>query len=530
VDEKISVMVASQDAVQSSVSSAWRSFVPEHVVKTLLEHPTGTPVASAKPTEAVVLFADVVGFTPMSEALAAVGSYGTEELTRILNGWFDSMVRLVSRFGGSVAELAGDALIAVFPYDGRTRRASERRAVQCALDMQIAVDRFEHVITRAGTFGLGMRVGLATGPLLLTIMGDPAIRLEPVLAGAALDRAAAAERHARSGEILVDAALLRDDLGIDVVESRDGWHVLGGLKPRASPARWRPIHDLDDATARRMVPFLAPVIAERLRAGWRDLLNEHRKVAVAFVGLPKLDADDARAVARMQSWLTGAVRAVDRYRGHLHQVASDDYGSLLVISFGAPVSHENDEERAVHCCLELLNLPGGPVRAGVTSGSAYCGEVGSDIRRTYTVIGDSVNLAARLMQAAAPRQLLVDRATRERVKETVVHHRVAPLAVKGKARPVQVWEVSRPRDRPRIRLSNPVWVEPLVGRGDEIAVLRVLAEQAHAGRGQVVGLTGEAGIGKSRLAAEVMRSAKELGFDVHRGACRSHGTTTSYLV
>jgi class 3 adenylate cyclase/tetratricopeptide (TPR) repeat protein len=530
VDEKISVMVAGQETGQSRVSLAWRSFVPEHVVKTLLEHPTGMPVASAEPTEAVVLFADVVGFTPMSEALAAAGSYGTEELTRILNGWFDSMVGLVSRYGGSVAEVAGDGLIAVFPYERRTRRPTERRAVQCALDMHAAVGRFERVTTRAGTFGVAMRVGLAAGPLLMTIMGDPTIRLEPVLAGEALDRAATAEHHARSGEILVDGALLDDDLGIEVTERRDGWNVVGGLRPRASAARWRPAGDLEDGAAARLVPFLHPAIAERLRSGWCDLVNEHRKVAVAFVGLPRLAADHRQAVAQRQRWLTAAVRLIDRYGGHLHQIATDANGSLLVVSFGAPVSHEDDEERAISCCLELLRLSGEQARAGVTTGSAFCGQVGSDIRRTYTVIGDSVNLAARLMQAAAPGQLLVDRATRERVKETVVHHWVAPLAVKGKARPVQVWEVSRPRDRPRIRLSNPAWVEPLVGRSDEIAVLRVLAEQAHAGRGQVVGLTGEAGIGKSRLAAEVMRSAKELGFDVHRGACRSHGTTTSYLV
>jgi class 3 adenylate cyclase/tetratricopeptide (TPR) repeat protein len=525
VDEKVPALVGGS----SETGSAWRSFVPEHVLRALLDHPTGVPIASPESTEAALLFADVVGFTPMSEALAAEGSYGTEELTRILNLWFDSMVGLVTRYGGSVAELAGDGLVAVFPYERRTRRPTERRAVQCALDMHAAVGRFERVTTRAGTFGVAMRVGLAAGPLLMTIMGDPTIRLEPVLAGEALDRAATAEHHARSGEIVVDGALLDDGIGIEVVERRDGWNVVGGLRPRASAARWRPAGDLEDGAAARLVPFLHPAIAERLRSGWRDLVNEHRKVAVAFVGLPRLAAD-RQAVARRQDWLTAAVRLVDRYGGHLHQVATDGRASLLVVSFGAPVSHEDDEERAVSCCLELLRLPGEPVCAGVTTGSTFCGQVGSDIRRTYTVIGDSVNLAARLMQAAAPGQLLIDRATRERVKETVVHGRVAALAVKGKAGPVDAWTVSALRDRARIRLRRPAWAEPLVGRGQETATLRALARRVLGGEGQIVYLAGPAGIGKSRLAAELIEFAEELGFGVHGGACRSHGATTSYLV
>jgi class 3 adenylate cyclase/tetratricopeptide (TPR) repeat protein len=526
VDEKVPALVGAP----SETGSAWRSFVPEHVLRALLDHPAGMPIASPEPTEAALLFADVVGFTPMSEALAAEGSYGTEELTRILNLWFDSMVGLVTRYGGSVAELAGDALIAVFPYERRTRRPTERRAVQCALDMHAAVGRFERVTTRAGTFGVAMRVGLAAGPLLMTIMGDPTIRLEPVLAGEALDRAATAEHHARSGEILVDGALFDDDIGVEVVERRDGLTVVGGLRPRAPAARWRPAGELEDGAAMRLVPFLHPAIAERLRSGWRDLVNEHRKVAVAFVGLARLAADDRQAVARRQSWLTAAVRLVDRYGGHLHQVATDGDGSLLVVSFGAPVSHEDDEERAVSCCLELLRLPGEPVRAGVTTGAAFCGQVGSDIRRTYTVIGDSVNLAARLMRAAAPGQLLIDRATRERVKEAVVHRRVAPLAVKGKVGPVDAWTVSALRDRARIRLRRPAWAEPLVGRSQETATLRALAGRVLGGEGQIVSLAGPAGIGKSRLAAELMEFAEELGFGVHGGACRSHGATTSYLV
>jgi predicted ATPase/class 3 adenylate cyclase len=530
VGENLPVPDGSLRREEADLSAAWRSFVPDYVVRTLLSHPGETPVANTERADAVVLFIDVVGFTPMSEALTRSGTYGTEELTRILNGWFNTMADLVTRYGGSVAEFAGDALTAVFWCDSRTRRVTERRAVQCALDMQAEMTSLQTILTRAGTFGLAMKAGLAAGPLLFTIMGDPAIRLGYVLAGPALDLAATAEQHARRGEVVVDRGLLEDGLSAEALERRGRWSVVGGLRGRAEPARPAPLDSIDEGTARRLAPFLHPAIAERLRSGRRDLVNEHRKVTVAFVGLPELATDDPRSVATLQRFLAAGVRVIDRYGGHLRQVATGDKGTLLVVFFGTPVSHEDDEERAIGCSLEVLQLPGGPFRAGVTTGSVYCGEVGSDARREYTVIGDSVNLAARLMQAAEPGQLLVDRPTHDRVRDTTVHDGLEPITVKGKTGRIEVWAVSAVRDRPRGGSPAPAPPPPLVGRDGEVARIRALVARALAGEGQVVCLTGEAGIGKSRLGTEAMQMAERLGFVVYGGACRSHGTTTSYLV
>jgi class 3 adenylate cyclase/predicted ATPase len=509
---------------------AWRSFVPDYVLRTLLRHPYETPVADGERTDAVVLFIDVAGFTPMSEALTRSGAYGTEALTRILNGWFDTMVNLVSRYGGTVAEFAGDALTAVFRYDAATRRVTERRAVQCALFMQAEMARLQSITTRAGNFELAMKAGLAAGPLLVTIMGDPVIRLGYVLAGPALDRAVGSERRARRGEVVVDQDLLEAGLDAEILERRGTSAVVVGVGGEVTPVPPAPLDPVDEGTARRLAPFLHPAIADRLRSGRRDFVNEHRKVTVAFVGLPELIIDDPRSVAALQRFLAAAVRVIDRYGGYLRQVATGDKGSLLLACFGAPVGHEDDEERAVHCCLELLRLPGGPFRAGVTTGSVYCGEVGSDSRREYSVIGDSVNLASRMMEAAEPGQLLIDRPTHGRVRDRTVHDELAPIRVKGKSGPVDVWTVHAVRDRPGAGPGAPATPHVLVGRDGEVARIRALAGRVLAGEGQVVCLAGEAGIGKSHLGAEVVRMAEGLGFAVYTGACRSHGTTTSYLV
>jgi class 3 adenylate cyclase/tetratricopeptide (TPR) repeat protein len=515
---------------RARLSSAWGSYVPDYVIQLLRSHSHEVPIANADRTEAVVLFADVVGFTPMSEALARSGRYGTEELTWILNGWFDAMSGEITRYGGSVVEFAGDALTAVFRYRTRTRRSTTHRAVQCALDMQADMVRFQPVVTRAGSFRLAMKVSLAAGPLLQTVMGDPAVRLGYVLVGPALERATAAEHHARADEVVADDGLLEQGLGAEVVERDGRWWLVSGLRRRASPVRSAAPTTLDEGAARRLAPFLHPAIAERLRSGRRELVNEHRKVTAAFIGLPEVPVDDRPAVASLQRYLTAAVRLIEHYGGYLRQVAIGDGGSVLVAFFGAPVSHEDDEERAVRCSLELLQLPGGPFRAGLSTGAVYCGEVGTDARREYAVIGDSVNLAARLMQAAGDGQLLIDQATHNRVRETTVHDGLRQITVKGKTGPINVWAVRALRERPAAHLHEPVAAQPLVGRDAEVARSRALVERVLSGEGQVVSLTGDAGIGKSRLAAEVIQLAGRHGFAVFGGASRSHGTTTSYLV
>ena len=504
--------------------------MPDYVIQLLLSHPDETPVARGDPTDAVVLFADIAGFTPMSEALARAGSHGTEELTGVLNGWFDAMSNSITRYGGSLAEFAGDALTAVFRHSSTTRRSTTRRAVQCALEMQADMVRFRLVVTRAGPFRLAMKVGLAAGPLLQTVMGDPAVRLGYMLLGPAVERAAAAEHHARGDEVVVDDGLLEHGLGAEVVERDGRWWLVCGLRRRASPVRPAAPATLDEDVAKRLAPFLHPAIAERLQSGRQELVNEHRKVTAAFVGLPEVPVDDRNAVASMQRYLAAAVRLIERYGGHLRHVAIGDPGSVLVALFGTPVSHEDDEERAVRCSLELLQLPGGPYRAGLGTGPVYCGEVGSDARREYAVIGDSVNLAARLMQAAGDGELLIDRATYGQVGETTVHKQLRPISVKGKAGPINIWAVRALRERPAGHLHEPETAQPLVGRDAEVATSRALVEHVRSGGGQVVSLTGDAGIGKSRLAAEVIQLAGRHGFAVFGGASTSHGTTTSYLV
>ncbi|MET0419866.1 MAG: tetratricopeptide repeat protein [Actinoplanes sp.] len=497
------------------MAATWRSYLPEYALRLLLSTENVGNLPVTERVEAVTLYADVAGFTAMAESFAGSGSYGTEQLTHIVNQWFAVTADAIADSGGSVVDFAGDALLGIFCYTPETAAAVAHSAVQCADFIREATASVAPVPTPDGPRSLTIRLGLASGPLSMMLVGDPAIRLQHLVAGPSLDRAIAALHRAARGEIVVDSTL-NGAAGVDDIDE---------ARPVVPPSP-APTRDLESL----LTPFLHPAIRDRLRSGRHEFVNEHRQVTTAFVRLPDLAVDDPATVLALQRYLAAGVAVIDRYGGHLRHLMADDKGTVLVAVFGTPVSHEDDAERALRCCLELLALPGGPYRGGLTTGPVYCGEVGSDVRREYAVVGDAVNLAARLMQAAPPGRLLVDQATWERVREVVVADGPAVMTAKGKTSPLNVWTVRAAHEISLPALLPSGVPGTVVGRAGELSELSALLQQAHAGRGHVVWLHGEAGVGKTRLAAETCRLSRGLGFTGYSDSCRSHGTSAAYLV
>ena len=140
------------------MSQLWRSFIPFHIAQQVT---AVTETGCEQRLTAVALFADVSGFTAISEALGSVGKGGTEELTTILNSYFGPMIELIHSYGGIIAKFGGDAMTVFFPYDDDSFTAVSCLAVQCALAMQARMDEYQAIVTQAGVFSLAMKAGLA---------------------------------------------------------------------------------------------------------------------------------------------------------------------------------------------------------------------------------------------------------------------------------------------------------------------------------------------------------------------------------
>lgn len=514
------------------MNPSWLSYVPSNIGQAILANPAANPVGLEQRTEAVALFADVSGFTAISEALGQAGKAGTEELTQILNAYFETMIDLIQSYGGIVGQFGGDALTVLFPYVDETKQAVVRRAIQCALDMQSNMGRYEAIQTRAGTFRLTMKAGLAAGPCFFTTLGGLEVGLKYVIAGQVLDHCADAEHHAERGEVVVHNHLLPFAGELSIAEEREGFSVVAAMPEHAPEHPLEPMPaELPDAALNVLAAYLHPVIAERQWRGQSGFINEHRKVTVLFINFMGFDYDgDPDVVDKLQGYFASVMRIIQRYDGYLNKIDMGDKGSKYIVLFGAPVAHEDDEERALRCALELRSLSATTGRIGVNTGFVYCGLVGSDVRREYTVMGDAVNLSARMMQAAQPDQILVSGFTHRHAATHFTWDTLPPVRVKGKTEPIAVFGVLGVRGRSILKTQELDYGLPMVGRAAELAVAEERITQVLSGRGQIIGITAEAGMGKSRLNAEIVRLASARGFVRFGGECESFGTTTSYLV
>ncbi|HET6221780.1 MAG TPA: adenylate/guanylate cyclase domain-containing protein, partial [Dongiaceae bacterium] len=470
-------------------------------------------------TEGAALFADISGFTPLTEAIVrALGAQrGAEELPRQLNLIYDALIAEVDQYCGSVLGFSGDAITCWFDGD------NGQRATACALELHGAMAQFGAVrLPSGGTVTLAMKIAVASGTARRFVVGDPAIQHIDVLAGAALERVAIAGHLAGRAEVLLSpevvAALGESAL---IVEWRAGrresgepvlYPVIGGLMTSVAPTPW-PLLAPDALDEEQIRPWLLPAVYARLRAGQDDLLTELRPVVALFLRFSGIDYDgDEDAGAKLDSYVRWVQAVMARYDGALLQLSLDDKGSYFYATFGVPIAHEDNARRAVAAALELRTLPPElsfihPVQIGISQGTMRAGACGGVTRRIYGVMGDEVNLAARLMATAVPGQVLVGARVRQEAGPTFAWEALPAIQVKGKAAPVPIFALLSAHRQRAIRLQEPAYTLPMIGRQAELAMIAEKLDRALAGRGQIVGITAEAGMGKSRLVAEVIRQA-----------------------
>ena len=485
------------------------------------------------------LFVDISGFTPIAEALTRdLGPQrGAEQLTRYLNQVYDVLVADLDRFGGSAIGFSGDAITCWFEAD------SGLIAVGCALAMQESMAQFAAVRLPSGEqLSLAAKAGVATGQVRRFVVGDPGRQLIDVLAGQLLDEMAEAEHRAAPGEVVLGPTateMIGESVNIhpwdDASPSGGRFGVAQALRtrPRSNPWPELPATALSEEQLR---PWLLGPVFERLRAGHGEFLAELRPAVALFLRFEGIDYDaDEAAGDKLDEFVRHAQRVIGEYDGTLVDITTGDKGSHFYIAFGAPTAHEDDLERAASAALDLRSDSASltyltDLRIGISHGRMRTGAYGGSTRRTYGVLGDATNLAARLMQAAQPGEILVSYSSREGIRRAFSWHEQRLIQVKGKADPIRVVSLVGRQAEGGVPRTTGRHTLPMVGREPELALLRQKLAQVSAGHGQIVGITGEAGMGKSRLLTEAVRFALQNHFSVFSGECKSYGTHSAYMV
>jgi len=465
--------------------------------------------------EGSLVSADISGFTKLSERLAGLGKRGAEELTDFLNECFDGMIAAAEARGGDVLKFGGDALLLLFTGPGHTERAC-----RACLEMRATIDR-PLVSPTAGRVHLRMSQGVHAGDFSLFLV-DGSHR-ELIVTGPGATATVDCEATAEAGQILLStAAAARVPSGWLGPELGDG-RLLKRRIPEAPD--YLNLSDRARADADISV-FIPEAQREQIEAAAE---GEHRPVTIAFVKFSDTDTlcrERPAELARRLQNLAGVVRsATERYG--VHWLASDVYpdGGKIILAAGAPSSSGDDEERMLRAVREIIDAtPDLRLRAGVNCGHVFAGNLGSMARRTFTVMGDAVNLAARLMQRAQVGELISSQAVLERCTARFDVDPLEPFLVKGKSMPVHAAVVNGVRAHESTRQQTS---PPFVGRERELGVLEGVLADVLVGRGTPVEVVGEPGIGKTRLLQEF--AARHRDLPMHVATCGQYAVGTPYF-
>jgi class 3 adenylate cyclase/tetratricopeptide (TPR) repeat protein len=302
------------------------------------------------------------------------------------------------------------------------------------------------------------------------------------------------------------------------------------------------------APAREPVPeplaYTPKHLAEKILTSRSALEGERKQVTVLFCDIAdssglaqQLDLEVMHQI--MDQVLRLMAEAVHRYEGTVNQYLGDG----LMALFGAPVALEDHAFRAVQAALTIHETISGysaqlhhdhgvqvRLRLGLNTGLVVVGRIGDDLRMDYTAVGNTTHLAARMQAIAEPGTILITEATHRLVEGHIYSESLGQIEVKGQRQPVVTYKVTGRRPwRSRLEISAERGLTGLVGRHRELGLLHDCLVRAEAGRGQVIGIVGEPGVGKSRLLYEFRRSLDPKRVTWIGGHCMAHGQATPYL-
>jgi class 3 adenylate cyclase/tetratricopeptide (TPR) repeat protein len=468
-----------------------------------------------------LLFIDISGFTALTDRLAVAGPRGAEQMTELLDRHYGKLVDCIDEHGGDVIAFAGDAVLAMWWAEREDQLEDAATfAARCALRIQAD----NHLDAAVPGDALALRASLGAGPVRRYQLGGEGGRWHWLVAGRPFADVSAADKFTHPGQVLLTpSAAIRLRGALTVPEENGFARLLEFDCERVAACAHESGQALPEPHC--LTAYVPDVVTERLAARQGDFIAEFRRVSVAFVNLAQDDDEDE--LEDLQRCLTTAQRIVDRYEGLLYQCLRDDKGLVLILAFGMPPrSHENDAERTVLAALALhAALPDRASSIGIASGRVFCGVYGGSARRQYSLVGSTMNLAARLMSAAG-NGILCDAETAAAASARVALDERAPILAKGRQDRVAVYE---PRGRKLPGSAAPL--RKVVGRERELAILGTELERLvtpGTRRTAPLLIEAEAGIGKTTLAQTTVARAELLQITVLRGNADAVEADTPY--
>jgi len=427
------------------------NFVPQRLLHLLHQPQYSCESLTREHLQGALLVADISGFTKLNEEYAAMGHEGIEEVSRHVSQYFSGLLCIIEAYGGDVMYFAGDALFVLFtgPKHAATPAEGLAQATLNAVKCGINVQHSQLASYRAAGVRLTLHIAVAAGSLCFLVLGRN--KRAAMLSGTPVRELGDALNASQTG---------------DVVVTHSVWTILGeylqGSDPSAPPkgiisalelpegglkilsiyetSKPEPLERLPASSFlySRLSSFLPTYVKDKLEANQLHLLGALCTATVMFV-TPHIEVAtvDSATQEKIHEFYVVATQTIERFEGMIRQCCIDDKGVTFVAAFSIPpYVHEDDPFRAVTASLELkealkdLNIQ---CTIGIATGKVFCGKIGSDQRHECGIVGDTVNLAARLCFLNQNKEILCDEATHMSTKTLFHYEEQGPIPLKGRA-------------------------------------------------------------------------------------------------
>lgn len=483
-----------------------------------------------------LFYGDISGFTKMSERLSTLGKEGAEEVTGIINHFFEPLIKIILSCGGDIYRFGGDAIIAIFKDNG-WKYSKEERAMEAARETLNFVNEHKKLEARKGKFQIKMHIGLTSGKVYYKDLGD-----DFFMGGKLTKQLVRIVEKAKPGEIVSNGEF-KKVIGKGFRKKERGvwkWNrkKKGYIKVKKQKSILKSIRKKGKSSIEQVESYFPEWIRKRidLRPSFAPKDGEHRKVTSVFLHFSNIDytKEPEKASVLLDEFNSILRETAEQYGGYLNKFDISDKSERAVVVFGFPRALEDEEKRAVLFGYEVLNNKfvkdkAINIRIGINNGFVFSGPVGSDLRREYTVMGDAVNLAARIASSAKFGEVLISESVFNNIFGLFYCKAKPPKKVKGKKEKVRLYKVVDKKRVDRDLLSR--WLsesDKIVGREKEMNRVEKITEGIKRKNGEIIAITGEAGIGKSRFNHEVVKKLKKGKFSIFEGGCISYGSAFSY--
>lgn len=444
--------------------------------------------------EGTTLFLDISGFTIMGNMLSSKGNIGIETLSDVIRSIFDPLIKKVYNYGGFITGFSGDAFTAIFPDKNHLK------SIQAAMEILEYFKEKNTYKTDLGDFTLGIKIGMSFGRIKWGITGSEKLKTY-YFKGLAIDNCVKAAHLCDGNDIVIDG-YIKDLFSseIEIKEIKKDFYRI--IKFSGSIIKT----DFSNCEIDLPIEILEKFIPRRILE-YGNKQGSFRNIVSLFLKFKNLDIDESD----FNDFTDFLLKEIDILEGYVKYIDYGDKGSNMLIVFGAPIAHENDAERAAELSLKLIEKYKRKIKIGIASGNVFAGIIGNSLRCSYDVIGEAVNLSARLMQldemddedVSWGKIIITDRLGRLLDKKYKVSRSVN-VYLKG----IIISEACELKSRKNSEIRS-LHRKKFVGRTKELSIIEEFGNKLWRGDfAGIIFIYGEAGAGKSRIVDEYLNNIK----------------------